>query len=159
MEARLRRAEDQAGRLPAGSPAGYDEIMAMIHVQARLGTVLRRLGRSDQADDRYRQAIELAGTLLDRDPRDVRARVDRADTREALALLDLERGRKDEALTLLAAAAADLQSVAVKGPMPSIADRFEDLSEDYEGLGDPGRAEEMAARASRLRSRIGPPPA
>jgi serine/threonine protein kinase len=157
MEGRLRQAEVHTERIAAGSPPGADLMMSMIHVQAKLGTVLRRIGRLDEAEACYRRAIDLAGALVDRDSKDLRARLDRADTREAWALLEDQRDRKEQALTLLGASASELQSLAIRGPMPSVADRFEDLAEDYQGLGYVDQANEMSLWADRLRTRSRPP--
>ncbi len=158
MEHRLRRAEVHAERLAAASPEGIDGIQPMIHVQAKLGTVLRRTRRPDEAEARYRRAIELAGTLLNHLPTNLRARLDRADTREALALLEAERGRDDQARSQLAAAVADLQAVATDEPRPAISDRFNDLAEDYRELGDAAQARELSRWADRSSvSRPGPP--
>ena len=60
MEQRLRRAEAHAVRL-----AWNDRIMSLIPVQAKVGTVLRRTERPDEAEARYRQAIVAAGGLLE----------------------------------------------------------------------------------------------
>lgn len=130
----------------------------MIHVQAKLGTVLRRTGRPNEAEARYRRTVELAGTHIEHAPTNVRARMDRADTREALALLEDERGRRGRARAMLEAAAADLQSIATAGPTPSVSDRFDDYAEDYRSPGNRDRADEMDRWAGTFRgARTGPP--
>jgi tetratricopeptide (TPR) repeat protein len=151
MEARLRRAEAHAELLAADSPQGTDWVVPMVHVQSKLGTVLRRSGRTDEAEARYRRAIDLARKLLNADPANARARLDRADTLEALALLELDRGRRDRAGELLDLVADELDEVVLDGPMPSVADRFNDLAEDYRALGVRDRAEAIDRRARQLR--------
>ena len=80
-------------------------------------------------------------------------RIDRADIREALAMLQFERGRREQARSLLDAAAEDLRSVESDVPrfVPH-AERYRKLAEDFRQLGETERAEEMARRADAIDS-------
>jgi serine/threonine protein kinase len=147
MVEHLRRAEAHADRLAAEDPDSTDGMLAMVHVQAKLATALRRLGRLDEADGRYRRALELTDRLLDREPANRRALWDRCDVREALALLDAQRGRDAEARALLEAAESDLRANAGRDRMAALADRLDDLAEDFAALGDAERAESLARLA------------
>ena len=85
--------------------------------------------------------------------------IDRATTRETLAILQLERGRKDEARVLLDATTTDLQTLAESETMPPpLASRFENLARAYERLGEVQQAEEMTRRAAEVAARPNHPP-
>jgi serine/threonine protein kinase len=149
VEGELRRARTWIDQLVSDVPQNLDYIQSQIHVHAKLGTVFERRGRIDEAEACYRRAIDLAGTLIERSPAPLRARVDRADVREALAYIQLERGFKDEARALLEAAVSELRSLRMPGLPRPLADRFQSLAEAFRSLGDNGRADEVAKLADR----------
>jgi predicted Ser/Thr protein kinase/tetratricopeptide (TPR) repeat protein len=148
VEGQLRRARALIDQLAGEAPQNVDYIQAQVHVHAKLGTVFERRNQLALADASYRRAIELAGTLIERIPKSMRARVDRADVSEALACLQEQRGLADQARVLLEAAVSDLESLHGHGPAPPIADRFESLAEAFRSLGDTRRADEVARLAS-----------
>jgi tetratricopeptide (TPR) repeat protein len=164
LEPRLRRALDLIDQLASGSPENAEYAQARQHVQAKLGTTLQLLDRDDEAEACYRRAIALQGELIERRPRTDRPAfdrplIDRATTRETLAILQLERGRKDEARALLDATATDLQTLAESESMPPpLASRFENLARAYERLGEVQQAEEMTRRAAEVAARPNHPP-
>jgi eukaryotic-like serine/threonine-protein kinase len=147
LEGRLRRARIIVDELAAESPENLAYVQDQVHVHAKLGVVLQRRERPDEAEKCYRRAITLAGDLMARSPKPERARVDRMDVREALAMLQIDRGRRDEAKSLLDAAVADLESLNDKAYSAITADRYATLAEDYQRLGDPERSTEMGLRA------------
>jgi serine/threonine protein kinase len=156
LEPRLRRALALIDQLASGSPENAEYAQAQQHVQAKLGATLQLLDRDSEAEACYRRAIALQGELIERRPRTSRPSfdrplMDRATTRETLAILQLERGRKDEARALLDAAAADLQTLAESETMtPPLASHFENLARAYERLGETPQAEEMTRRAAEV---------
>jgi tetratricopeptide (TPR) repeat protein len=145
-------------QLAAESPENLDDTQAQVHVHAKLGVVLQRLKRPGDAEARYRKAIALGGSLIERSPRPARARFDRADVEEILARLQLERGQRDEARSLLDAAAADLQFLVtgIQRALP-LEDRFESLAEVYRQLGETERAEDMGRWAQKAAVRHSQP--
>jgi serine/threonine protein kinase len=154
LEPRLRRALALIDDLAAGSPENKDYAQAQQHVQAKLGTTLQLLDRDEEAEACYRRAIALQGALIERSPGTDRPLVDRAATRETLAVLQLERGRQDEARSLLDATADDLQTLAqCKTLPPPLASRFENLARAYERLGETRQAEEMIRHAAEVAAR------
>ena len=108
---RLRRARELVDQLAAGNPHYLEYVQSQIHVYAKLGAVMQRLDRPGDAESAYRRAIEFAGSLMRRSSSPARATIDRADVREALALLVLESGRSDVARGLLEGAVGDLRSL------------------------------------------------
>jgi tetratricopeptide (TPR) repeat protein len=161
LERRLRRAQVLIDRLAAESPEDVDIAQAQMRVQAKLGAVLQRLERADDAEACYRRAIALAGPLIGRSPTSYLARHDRAVTRQALAIHQIERGRPVEARTVLEAAAADLQALAADEPVDSparpriLAGCYATMVEVFRRLGETGRAEEMAVRLDEARAATG----
>jgi serine/threonine protein kinase/tetratricopeptide (TPR) repeat protein len=151
MEQRLRRASSLIDQLANEAPANVDYAHAQIHVHAKLGMDLQRLQRSEEAETCYRRAIAFEGALLDRAPRDGRARYDRATTRHALATLLLSIDRIDEAKRALDLAAHELQTLATsdtsRRPPPDLFDR---LADTFRDLGEIDRAEEMDRAADQL---------
>ena len=92
---RLRRARELVDQLAAGNPQYLEYVQSQIHVYAKLGAVMQRLDRPGDAESAYRRAIEFAGSLMERSSSPARATIDRADVREALALLVLgERAKR-----------------------------------------------------------------
>jgi tetratricopeptide (TPR) repeat protein len=147
----LKGARALIDELAASAPDNVEYAQSQVHVHAKLATVLARLGRPDEAETSYRHAIELENALVDRSPQPTRVRLDRSDTREALAVLLLSQDRPSDVRGLLDRAAADLQSLAAGSSVsPPLADRFRGLAEAYRKLGAPDRADELAERASGL---------
>ncbi len=157
LEKRLRRATGLIDQLVVESPKNLEYILARIHVHAKLGAVLHRLKRLDEAEACYRQAITIEGETIGMVLTD-RPQIDRATTREALAMLQIERGKRDEARTLLEEAAADLESLTTSGGHipPPLNSRYKSLAEAFESLGETDRAQEMTKRAAEVDMR--PPP-
>ena len=156
LEQRLRRAQALIDQLVLESPGDVEYAWPQLHVHAKLGAVLQRLNRLDDAESYFRRAIALAGSIIERAPVERRPRLDRADMREALAELQFDRGLPVEARTLLDEAVGDLESVSTDEPMtPSVADRFEKLGEAFEQIGEPERAREIARRVADVRARRG----
>jgi tetratricopeptide (TPR) repeat protein/tRNA A-37 threonylcarbamoyl transferase component Bud32 len=154
LDTRLRRARELVDQLARESPGNLAYTEVQVHVYAKLGVVAQRLMRPDEAEADYHRALDLEESIIARAPRSERARLDRVDTRGALATLAIERGRRDEARALLDAAAVDLQSLAAgRMPTPPLADRFENLGEAFAQLGDRRRAEEMTRQAGRADER------
>ena len=108
LQKRLERARELVDRLAAENADNLDYVQSQIHVYAKLGAVMQRLGRPGEAEAAYGRAIDFAGFLMERSTNPARATVDRADVREALALLVLEGGRRDTARALLEGAVSDL---------------------------------------------------
>jgi len=148
LEGRLSRARGLVDGLAREAPDDLDHLQSQVHVHAKLGVVFQRLGRADDAEACFRRAVDLAGSLIERSPGKIRPVIDRVDTREALARLQLDRGRRDEARTLVEAAARELRALARTATLiPPVVDRFESLAEDFRKLGDTGSAAEMSRRA------------
>ncbi len=149
----LQRARVLIDELAAQSPddEGYGFLRARIYV--KLATTLQRLNRLDEADARYREAIAFEGTSLEQFPRAGGHRIDRATTEEALALLDLQRGRRDEARSLLELAANDLK-VLMTGDRdtPPFHHRLHSVAESFKKLGDTERAQELDRLARQAES-------
>jgi eukaryotic-like serine/threonine-protein kinase len=137
--------------------AGYASLRARVYV--KLGATLKRLNRFDEADECYRGAIAFEGKMLDQFPANDGLRIDQASTREALALLDLDRGRPDEARALLDAAVDDLKPLLTTDRMPPpFQFRMRSLAQAFETLGDTERARQLARWADETDSRHPPPP-
>ena len=154
LELRLRRAREIIDQLAAAMPQKLDYLQSQIHVYAKLGAVMQRLDRPESALTCYRQAIEFAGSLMERASNPTRATIDRADVREALALLVLDRGQRDLALSLLEGAVGDLRSLqGSRNVGPLLSERFDSLALGFRKLGEPDRAETVAgwARAAERR--------
>jgi tetratricopeptide (TPR) repeat protein/tRNA A-37 threonylcarbamoyl transferase component Bud32 len=148
LKGRLDRARMLIDQLVVESPENTEYALTQLHVHAKLGAASRRLGQTAEAVASYRRAIALAGDLIGRLSETGRPRLDRAITREALALLELEGGRGDAARALLDGAAEDLRSLGANGRGGQAPpERFESLAEAYRRLGDTERAEELTRRA------------
>jgi eukaryotic-like serine/threonine-protein kinase len=148
LEARLRRARELVDQLAVANPQDLDHVQSQIHVYAKLGAVMQRLERVGDAEAAYRRAIEFAGSLMERSSSPTRATIDRADVREALALLVLESGERDSARRLLEGAVGDLRMLqGSRRIWPMLAERFASLAEGFRKLGDLDRAETVASWA------------
>ena len=123
--------------------------------------MLQRLDRrGDAAETAYRRAIEFAGALMARASNPVRATIDRADVREALALLVLEAGNREAARGLLEGAVEDLRSLAGSPRVGwMLGERFTSLAEGFRKLGDVARAEEVSSWAGSTGTRPARKPA
>jgi tetratricopeptide (TPR) repeat protein len=160
MVQRLDRARTIGDRLAAEAPNNPDYVQSQIRVQIKLGRVLTRLKRNDEARECYLRVIPLIDAQVDAERAPEDRLLDRATVREALALLELGRGRSNEARTILDAAAADLQDIsAYQHIPPPLAGRLSSVAQAYEKLGDRDRARELRRRAGLLRGRPddGPP--
>ena len=92
LEIRLRRARMLIEPLTGDVSSAPRLDVARVHVLAKLGVILQRLGQLDEAEANYREAIEIAGQILDQSPDNIRIKVDRVDIREELAMLLVNRG-------------------------------------------------------------------
>ncbi len=141
---RLKRARDLADALAAASPNEPDPIQAQVHVHAKLGTTLRRLGHPSDAEASYRTALDLATDLIAKAPGTNRPRLDRSDIREALAELLNENHRVEDARSLLEDALADLNEIPTRGRTSRpMTDRLERIAEAFTDLGDSARAAQV----------------
>jgi len=162
LESRFWRARAIIDGLDADSPKNLNVTQAQIHVYAKLGVVLQRRSQMDEAETCYRRAIAITTTLVERTPTNDRARVDRMDIREELAMLQFERGLRDEARSILNAAADDLRSLDTSMEKNSsiadryaamIADRYTILAADFQRFGETERGDELAREADEIRAR------
>ena len=142
LERRLLRARELADQLAGENQGNLEHVQSQIHVYAKLGAVMQRLDRPSDAESAYRRAIDFAGTLMEHSSSPARATIDRADVREALALLVLERGERDTARGLLEGAVGDLRLLqGSRHIWPMLAERFASLARGFRKLGDAERAQ------------------
>ena len=140
----LRRARPLIDRLVIEEPENKEYGSFRTRIYVKLGGTLKRLDRLDEAEACYREAITIEGQLIDQSPGHAPPRIDRATTREALALIALQRERRDEARSLLAEAVADMQVLRTNDrPRPPTSARLRSLAVAFEKLGDTDRAKEM----------------
>jgi len=153
LESRFWRARAIIDGLDADSPKNLNVTQAQIHVYAKLGVVLQRRSQMDEAETCYRRAIAITTTLVERTP---------TNDREELAMLQFERGLRDEARSILNAAADDLRSLDTSMEKNSsiadryaamIADRYTILAADFQRLGETERGDELAREADEIRAR------
>ena len=157
LEQRLRRAQVLIDQLATESPANLVYVQSQIHVHAKLGAVLQRQNRPDEAEAYFRRAIGITDSLLESHPTNRRARMDRADLHEALGELQFDRGQRAEALALLDEAFADLRMLEPETvPSPPVTDRLENLAAAFQRIGAPERADELEAWVAKARGRHGP---
>ena len=158
-EWRLDRAQALIDRLVAESPANVPYRAAQAHVCAKHGAVLQQLDQTSAAEACYRRAIELDAALIDRAPAYDRPRLDRATTRESLALLLHARGERHEGLAELGAAAEELAGLASRSLVPPpVAGRLGSLADAFDRFGAADRAAEMRGLAAAAEAkRPGPP--
>ncbi|WP_406696263.1 serine/threonine-protein kinase [Singulisphaera sp. Ch08] len=160
LEKRFRKAQVLIDQLGDESPKNLGYIQERVHVYAKLGAVLQRRKQFDAASECYERAISLGGSLIQLSQNSRRARLDRAFTEEALALLQFQRGRNEETRRLLNDALADLRVLSEGDSMFSPPpESFENLAEAFTMLGDTERAEEINrwAAVARARPRGFPP--
>jgi eukaryotic-like serine/threonine-protein kinase len=159
LEDRLRRARVLIDQLAADDPADADYSALRTRVYVKLGGVLRRRNRISEAEACLHDALALEGKFLDEQPDNNGRRIDRAATREALALIAIDRARPDEAGALLDDAVADLRVVfASDRHPPPIHNRLRNLAEAYRKLGDEARATELVQFADQDEARPHRPP-
>ncbi|WZO99996.1 serine/threonine-protein kinase [Isosphaeraceae bacterium EP7] len=156
MVIRLRRAGELLDR--GDSRAENSETLrSRVHVDAKLAAALHRLGRLDEAEAADRRAIEAADRLLALSPGDFRGQLDRADVREELCRLRMERGETEDARGMLAATRADLMAAAMGYPSaPPIADRIRSLAQLHVDLGESDQAEALLKLIRDRRDEVGP---
>jgi eukaryotic-like serine/threonine-protein kinase len=148
LETRLVRAREVVDQLAGEDKGNLDHVQSQIHVYAKLGAVMQRLDRTGEAELAYRRAIEFAGSLTERSSSPARATIDRADVREALALLLLERGERTTAAVQLDGAVGDLRLLqGSRHIWPMLFERFASLAEGFRKLGDMERARAVEALA------------
>ncbi len=148
LETRLVRARQVVDQLAGEDKGNLDHVQSQIHVYAKLGAVMQRLDRTGEAELAYRRAIDFAGSLMERSSSPARATIDRADVREALALLLLERGERTTAAVQLEGAVSDLRLLQGSWHIwPMLSERFASLAEGFRKLGDMERAEAVEALA------------
>jgi tetratricopeptide (TPR) repeat protein len=154
IESRLRRAIELLGRNVADAPEDAETEKHLVEALGKLGATLQSLDRLDEAEPLYRRVIELCDGLVDRIQRPSRVRLDRAAVREALAMLLVAKGRRDEAMGQMDAMVAELRTLASdRIMMRAVTDRVEALAAIYKTLGETARSDEMAAWAEELDAR------
>jgi tetratricopeptide (TPR) repeat protein/tRNA A-37 threonylcarbamoyl transferase component Bud32 len=154
LVSRLQRARSLIDQLALEQPENLEYALARLHVHAKLGVALQRRGRVEAAEASYREAIEQAGDLIEQSLGGGRPLLDRVVTREALALLFLETGRREECRHQLDAGAADLDRLSeTQHGFPPPPDRYEHLASAYEKLGETAKAERMLQKADEARAR------
>jgi tetratricopeptide (TPR) repeat protein len=159
IEHDLRQALRLFPPLPPDLLHPVENTLAQARVQAKLGATLQRLNRLEESEAAYRQAMELEESAINGSRTPQLNRVELAGTRQTLAALELERGRRNEGRALLDAATADLLAVAAEDRIIPplwrvLPDRLENLAEAFEELGDRARADELEADAARVRARV-----
>ena len=97
LERNFRHARMLIDQLAVASPDNLNYAQGQVHVHAKLAVTLQRLGRLDEAEAAYRETIVTEGKHIERWPRNGRLRMDRTTTRAALAMLQRDRGRSDDA--------------------------------------------------------------
>jgi tRNA A-37 threonylcarbamoyl transferase component Bud32 len=163
IEQQLRQALQLFPPVPSDLLDPLENTLAQARVQAKLGATLLRLNRRDEAGACYGQAIALEESVVSRSHTPQLNRLELAGTRQSLAALELVRGRRDLARTMLDAAAADLLSIVAEDRVVPpvwriLDDRLENLAEAFEELGDRARSDELEAAAARVRARVRPTP-
>ncbi len=154
LAARLRKARALVDRLVAAKPDDLSARKDQLQAYTKLGVALRRLGRSDEAEACYREAIALADKMLERRPGDEIPMLDRATIRMALVELLDTQGKADEVKPALDEIVADVRAAdAGGGPLPAIYDRASGLARLFEQLKQPERAAEMNQWVVEMKSR------
>ncbi len=154
IESRLRRACELLERNVAEAPDDAEMEKHLVEALGKLGATLQRLDRLDEAEPCYRRVIALCDGLVGRIQRPFRVQLDRVAVREALAMLLVARGRRDEALAQMDAMIPELRALAAeRGMSRPAADRVEALAAIYKSLGETARSDEMAAWAGTLNAR------
>ena len=140
----LNRARTLVNQLIADAPDEHDYQLLRVRIMAKLGVVLRRLSKFEAAAACDREAITYVGELIQKSPEISGFRVDRATTRESLALVELERGRTNDAREQINLAADELRFLIQSGQgYPPLDIRLNSLAEIYRKLGDNSQALEM----------------
>ncbi|HWE38072.1 MAG TPA: serine/threonine-protein kinase [Isosphaeraceae bacterium] len=154
IESRLHRARELAEQIAAETPGDAEAEKDVVEALGKLGATLQRLDRLDEAEPCYRRAIDLCDGIVGRIQRPWRVRLDRVAVREALAMLLVTRGRRDDALAQMDAMIPELRALASElGTTRPVADRVEALAAIYKTLGETARSDEMAAWAEELDAR------
>ncbi len=154
LESRLRRGRELAERLVADSPGDAESARDLAEILGRLGGTLQSLDRADEAEACYRRAIDLAGTIVDRLDHHERVRLDRVAVREALAMLQAAKGRRDEAVAQAEAMVDELRALdSERGMTGPVADHVRALATIFKTLGAPERSADMTAWSERLARR------
>jgi eukaryotic-like serine/threonine-protein kinase len=89
-----------ARRLVELDPADLEHRAEIVYTESNLGSVLRRMGRLDEARDRFAIALEEVQTLADEHPQDGRFQRDLATTLQQNAVLARQNGELDRARAL-----------------------------------------------------------
>lgn len=154
IERHLSRALPIMKSLTEESPENFLDAQAMLQVEAKLGAALQRLDRPDDAEDHFRNGLQLAGSLIERSPGFFPWRLDRVAILEAIAGLHIADGRKTDAIKDLEAIADDLRTLESQRRMAHpVADHLNTLSKMYEMLGETAKAEAITTGAETLDSR------
>jgi tetratricopeptide (TPR) repeat protein len=135
-----------------------DNPTSQARVETKLGVTLQQEGNSDEAESCYRRAVALFEGAARGPSGSDHARIDLAGARALLAALIRDRGRRDEALIVLDAAAADLLAVASQERISpfvrrSLESYLGNLADSFEELGLDERARALETRAATLRAR------
>ncbi len=129
------------------------------HIQSRLGAVLRQQGRKDEAEASYRRTIDQLQALDRRTNAFFGDAFERAQAREALANLLLERDHPADARAVLEESIADLQTGRKGDPRmrPSselLAEQYRNLAAVLQRLQEPELAAKASLQAEELTKRM-----
>ena len=158
IEGWLRRARKVIDQLVDRAPDNAEYTWLRTRVYVKLGTTLTRLGQSDEAVACYQEAIAYLGTLIDRSPSNDALRLDRATAIEALAMIALERGRREEAQALLDGTVADMRILIMSARTPPLHRRLRSLATTFLKLDDKAQSQEITHWAELDEARPHPPP-
>jgi tetratricopeptide (TPR) repeat protein len=156
-ERQLAKALEDSQRLNAAYPHVPDYVTSLVHIRHKLGAVLRRLNRPDEAEGHLRKAVDLQAGLA-RQFAGSAHRMWLVISRHSLAEVLTDRGDLAEARSVLEAAIADLQAVrreeSEQGALDRLlGDSYARLARVFGQMGDRDRE----AEAWRQAESYGPP--
>ena len=136
---------------PRDLPGQMEYVAALAGIESKLGSVLDRLGRTDEAEASLQRAVDLRHSLAERFPDGSYPKLLRAVARTALGGFLIKHQQPAEARVCLDTCVAEVRAMASRSLPYSVlrvlAVEFDDLAALYKSLGDPTRAEELAALA------------
>jgi tetratricopeptide (TPR) repeat protein len=156
---RLERARLFIDHLVTEDPSNADYANFRPRIYVKLGATLQRLNRLGEAESALRGAIAMEDELYAKSPEHPPVLMDRATTKEFLAIIANDRGNRDEAIRLLNDAVADLETVKSSHKFrPPLFARLRSLALAFEKVGEPSRAQELRQWADEDESQPHPPP-
>ncbi len=158
VERSLTRAQELAASLARDSPGLPGPVALLVMIHRKLGLLHSQMGRRDDAEKNFREAIAQELSRDPRGPANFSHFLALADSRRALADLLLAAGHRDESLTLLRQCRDDLDDAEQWAPpgrqtQHALNPRIDDLADSLEKAGDPNEAAAVRALA-----RHAPPP-